>query len=471
MPFHTAGHRIRCVTCAASLQQASRHIMIDAARPISALDRLGFVATLLLPVFLTHGRLFSEIMMDLLALGLLARSALGLGWGWARQFWVRIALLWWVWQLVCSLPHIGLGSSQALTQAILAIRFPLMAAALQSWTLRDSAARNAMKWTLVVCCGYFVLQFVVQAVLGHNLFGYPRYIDGTLTGPYAHPRAAAPFSRLVLPVMMLGCACLTSRSSTAETGETGPARHATSPAAFLAMSGLAVLVLGLMVLAGQRIPMALTALGIGICALFYRPLRPAALVGALSLPVLVLVARFLAPQAFQHLVVLAAHQLSHFWQSHYGLLFTRAVVMAQAHPVTGLGYDAFRHACADPAYLHGLSWLSSAQDGGGTEICVQHAHNHYLQALTNAGIPGLVLFGGFVLACLRALWPVAGARHAWRIGLFASFFIQEWPLASASDFLNLPLGGWAFALLGVGLAETTAAGIASRAGAGPASPA
>ncbi|GBQ86767.1 hypothetical protein AA0535_1102 [Asaia krungthepensis NRIC 0535] len=387
--------------------------------------------------------------MDLLAVLLLVRSALGLGWFWTRQFWVRVAFLWWGWQIVCSLPHIGLGSSQALTQACLAIRFPLMAAAMQVWTLRDAESRLWMSRVLVACCAYFVLQFVMQALLGHNLFGYPRYIDGTLTGPYAHPRAAAPFSRLVLPVMMLGCAFLVARSGRAESDTS----RSVGTGTFLAMSVLAVLVLGLMVLAGQRIPMALTALGIGVCALFYRPLRPAAVVGALSLPVLVLLARFVAPQAFQHLVILAAHQLSHFWESHYGLVFTRAMVMAEAHPVTGLGYDAFRHACANPAYQHGLPWFSTASDGGGAGICVQHAHNHYLQALTNAGVPGLFLFGGLVFACLRALWPVRGAHHAWRIGLFAAFFIQEWPFASASDFLNLPLGGWAFMLLGVGLAE------------------
>ncbi|WP_025884956.1 O-antigen ligase family protein [Asaia prunellae] len=421
-------------------------------RFLPVLDRLGLWATLLLPVFLTHGRVFSEITMDVLAAGLLARSALGLGWGWARQSWVRVALLWWLWQVVCSLPHIGLGSSQALTQAILAIRFPLMAIALQVWTLSTDKARRAISWVLVACCLYFVLQFVVQAISGHNLFGYPRYIDGTLTGPYAHPRAAAPFSRLVLPVMMFGCAWLVASGdeSGVLSGRTARLRG------FLAMSCLAIGVVALMVLAGQRIPMALTLLGMAVCALFYRPLRPAALAALCSLPVLVLLARIFAPQPFHHLVILAAQQLSHFWESHYGLVFTRAVVMAQAHPVTGLGYDAFRHACANPAYLHGLSWLSTVQDGGGTAICVQHAHNHYLQALTNAGLPGLFLFCGLVLGCLRALWPLPGPHLAWRIGLFAAFFVQEWPLASASDFLNLPLGGWAFVLLGVGLAEAAA---------------
>ncbi len=247
-------------------------------RFMPVLDHLGLGMTLLLPVFLTHGRIFSEITMDLLALGLLARSALGLGWGWARQFWVRLALLWWGWQIVCSLPHIGLGSSQALTQAVLAIRFPLMAVALQVWTLSTGKARRAMASVLVACCLYFVLQFVVQAVFGHNLFGYPRYIDGTLTGPYAHPRAAAPFSRLVLPVMMLGCAWLVAHA-----GKSGVTADRTARLrGFLAMSVLAIGVVAVMVLAGQRIPMALTVLGMAVCALFYRPLRPAALAALCS---------------------------------------------------------------------------------------------------------------------------------------------------------------------------------------------
>ncbi|GBQ11642.1 O-antigen ligase family protein [Swaminathania salitolerans] len=437
--------------------------MTSSQKLTTVLDRTGQALTLLLPIFLTHGRLFSEICMDGLALGLLLRSTNGLGWHWSHGLWFRMALLWWGWQIVCSLPGIGLGSGQALTQACLAIRFPLMAAALESWTLRDEVTRRRMVRVLVACCLYFAFQFVLQATTGRNLFGYPRFIDGTLTGPYAHPRAAAPFSRLVLPVMMLACAWLVARSTPVSSsrtaggestpGHTGHSGRFGRIGAFVGMSLLALAVIALMILAGQRIPMALTLLGIGICALFYRPLRPAAWVGLCGLPVLVLLARMVSPGSFHHLVILARFQLTHFWQSHYGLLFTRAVVMAQAHPLTGLGYDAFRHACADPLYRHGLSWMSTAPDGGGTVICVQHAHNHLLQAVTNAGLPGLVLFIALVLACLRALWPVKGPRHAWRIGLFAAFFVQEWPLASASDFLNLPLGGWAFMLLGVGLAE------------------
>jgi hypothetical protein len=37
--------------------------------------------------------------------------------------------------------------------------------------------------------------------------------------------------------------------------------------------------------------------------------------------------------------------------------------------------------------------------------------------------------------------------------LFAAMLLQLWPLASTSDFVNMPMGGWFFLLLGWGLAE------------------
>ena len=71
-----------------------------------------------------------------------------------------------------------------------------------------------------------------------------------------------------------------------------------------------------------------------------------------------------------------------------------------------------------------------------------------------ADFPGLTLFCATVLA-----WMVPLARGLWhrpaplRVGLFAAMLIQLWPIASTSDFVNMPMGGWLFLLLGWGLAE------------------
>jgi hypothetical protein len=77
-----------------------------------------------------------------------------------------------------------------------------------------------------------------------------------------------------------------------------------------------------------------------------------------------------------------------------------------------------------------------------------------MEALDNGGVPGLLLFSALALAWL---WPLArGLRSKpdpLRVGLFASIFIQLWPLASTSAFTSMPMGGWFFLLLGWALAE------------------
>ena len=141
------------------------------------------------------------------------------------------------------------------------------------------------------------------------------------------------------------------------------------------------------------------------------------------------------------------------------MIARRSLVIAGHHPWTGLGYDGFVVGCPDPANLHGWHWPTDPADtGGGAEMCTAHPHNHVLQALVDGGIPGALLFCTLVLLWLRRL-----ARGLWRhpeplrVGLFVAALIQEWPIASTSPIISLPIGGWFFLLLGFGLAVADAA--------------
>lgn len=415
------------------------------------LDHLGLGATLLCPIFLVHGRGLAEAMIDITAVAFLLRSTLVRDWNWLRQGWVCIGLSWWLWLVFCSLPIGGLGQGgrDAFPQALMTLRFLVFPAALQNWTLCRPRHRLVMGWLIAASFTYIAGQFLLQAVVGVNLFGDPRFHDGTLTGPYDKPRAAAPLSRLLFPVLLPAAAWLIQRDNGGARGKAG--------AVALLLGGLTI-----MVLAGQRMPLLLSGLGLIVAGLMLNRLRGPVLACLASIPVLVAASAMISPRSFGHLVLLFEHQMRHFGSSPYGLIYARALVIARAEPLTGRGFDGFRTGCVDPRYFHGMPPLSAAaSDGGGAAFCVQHAHNHYLQALTDSGVPGLLLFSLMVGSWLAVLaragvnspsTPAQPVAQAWRSGLFVAVLIQEWPIASTSAFTNMPLGGWFFLLLGLGLA-------------------
>ncbi len=429
----------------------------------SVAERAMTALTLALPVFLLHGRGIAEALIDLTAVLLLWRSGAAREWSWLRLGWMRCALVWWGWLVVCSVPFgpLGIGGWSGLLQAAAVLRLLLFVAALQHCVLIQAAPRRWLRWLLAAACLYLLAQMMLQAVTGANLFGMPRFPDGTLTGPYDKPRAGAPLSRLLLPVMLVAVGFLLQRA--------GRVRSRVWRWLLRAGSLLPPLLgLTVLVLAGQRMPLLLTLLGLLVAGLLLPRLRVPLLLALMSAPVLVAGSALVAPAGFHHLVTVFDRQIAHFGHSSYGLIYTRALSIAAANPLTGLGFDGFRHGCPVPDYFrdwppfgppHGL--------GGGAAICVQHAHNHYLQALTDAGIVGLVLFcvmvASWLVALSRGLLRPApagddGLLRAWRAGLFAAVFIHEWPIASSSAFTNMPLGGWFFLLLGAGLAEPVASG-------------
>ncbi|MDI2091575.1 O-antigen ligase family protein [Commensalibacter oyaizuii] len=408
-------------------------------------------SALILPLFLTHFRGIADGLMSYIAICFLLHSILQKDWDWARQSWIIIAFIWWGWLLICSIPFgsfLRYGGQGNILEAFVVVRFLIFVVAMQRWVLVDERHRRWIGYVIAGCCLYIVAQMLCQFVVGYNFFGSPRYIDGTLTGPYPHPRAAAPLSRILLPTSLVSVVFViyTVKGWKGQLG-----------ALLILLFALAVLAL-----AGQRMPFILFVMGLIIAVIWLRPLRNLALMTIGILPVVILITAFVSPRSFHHLVIRFIEQMSHFSSSPYGLVYNRAFVMGLNNPLAGLGYDAFKHACADPLYFRGWPfWDVNSGNGGGAIICLSHPHNHYLQALIDSGFPGLLCFIALVMVWLWELSKGLSAKifnksmamkQAWRVGLFAAVFIHEWPFASTSNFVNMPLGGWFFLLLGLGLA-------------------
>ena len=412
-------------------------------------ERAALLLVLLLPWFLLHARALSEIAIDLVAAGFLLRCAALQDWGWLRQVWVALAAAWWAWLVLCTAANLSAAGEggAALVQAAATLRFVVFVAALEQAVLRAAAARRWFYRSLGLATLYVAAQTLLQFTTGHNLFGAPRSGDGELTGPFDKPRDAPTFVRMLFPALLPPAEALMARG------------------AWLAGGALLVAAMVVVVLIGQRMPLLLAALGLLLSALLLRRLRAATAMALAAAVALVFASAAVSPPTFYRLVTKFRAQTSHFAESPYGLIAERAVAIAEQHPWLGRGYDGYRTGCPEPRYFQAWHWPGqpAAPDPSAAKLCLTHPHNLYLQAATDAGVPGLVLFSALAVAWLwrlgHGLRRRAGPRQ---IGLFIAALLQLWPLASTSPLISLPIGGWFFLLLGVGLAEAQDAAPGSR---------
>lgn len=157
-----------------------------------------------------------------------------------------------------------------------------------------------------------------------------------------------------------------------------------------------------MVLIGQRMPLTLTGFGLLAVGVLLPRLRPVVVAAALAGVGLLAGMAVLSPPTYAPVVVQFSALLQHFPTSPYGEIYARAWHIAAARPWFGGGFDGFRTFCPQPQYF-GPTFDGRLPDGGGAAICTTHPHNFYVQALTEGGFPGLLLFVATVPGSRR--WP------------------------------------------------------------------
>jgi O-antigen ligase len=392
-------------------------------------------ATLLLPWALLYARAIGDAVLCAIVVLFLASHAASRDWTWLRSPWTRLALLFWGWMLLCTLLN---GNGQAIGQSLASIRFFLLVPALENWVLTNQRTRMRLWYVILAAALWILVESWQQYLLGTNIFGYPRWIDGALTGPFRGPVAGPTFLWLFFPAVLPVSLLLLRRKD--RLGR---------------LYGLGVLVVAAltMILIGQRMPALLMTLGLCVSGLLFRQVRlPVLLTIGAGIGLLALLP-VVSPPTSLKLVVFFGYQMEHFWASPYGLIFGRAVTMIQAHPWFGLGWDGYRNFCMDPAYLTGVPWLP-VSDPASIEGCTIHPHNYWLLVATSCGLTGTAMFAALVVTWLRAIRGGAGyLSNDRQAALLVIVFVAMWPLASTTSLFTVPNAGWFFLMVGWGLAE------------------
>jgi hypothetical protein len=408
-------------------------------------DRLrqaALLTMLLVPLGLLHAWALAEVAVALTDLLFLLHVFWQREFRWVRKPWFMLAMAWWVWLIFCSvpwpLPGFGVAGAKGFVEALVIIRLIIFAAALQSWLLTTPAARRLAWLALALSALWIGVESWQQYLTGHNTFGYPRWGDGALTGPFEKPRAGDLYAHLMFigllpPVMAL------------------LARPGWVPRA----AGAALAILGVVtaVLIGQRMCVAFAGLGLAVAALYMPRLR-LPLAGALAVAVAVFIATpIISPATHGKLVGETQRNFHHFSQSPYGEIFTVATNMGLQSPLHGWGYRSYRAVCTQPRFNTGLPALHIPPTQTALGACNLHPQNFFIQSFSDAGFPGLTLF-----IAMMGYWTYRAARGLWRnpdpvrTGLLIGVINYTWPIASTDEFPTLYMLGWFFFCAGLAFA-------------------
>lgn len=146
--------------------------------------------------------------------------------------------------------------------------------------LRLDRARSWFYAAMAGSAAYIAFQCLFQFTFGRNTYGWPRYPDGELTGPFGRPRAGPPLARLLMPAILPPVAASLSRRRLRWT---------------LAGIGLLIGGMAVVVLIGQRMPLLVAVGSLLVAGVLMRQLRVPVMIAAVMTALLLAASRSSRP--------------------------------------------------------------------------------------------------------------------------------------------------------------------------------
>lgn len=399
--------------------------------------------TVLLPVLAIAGRAPLDIGATLIALCFVLRSAFTRDAAWLKILWVKLLLLLWLYMCVQSFwaadVHLAFGRSAAW------VRYIVFAAALTFWVLPQPIVRRTLMKTLVFSLVFMIADGWLQYITGTDIFGRDGRVSAfnstvsfmRLTGPFKGPQLGITLVWLTLPALcyLLG------------------RYKAFYPSCVLAVL-CSAMAITMIYLTGDRMAFIFIVFAFGVLTVLSTPLRMRAIASVFVAFCFIGVVNTMDAGLKARQIDQSSEEITNFSQSAYGQAWHAASMIIKDHRWFGVGAKHFAHACEA---VHTPERITKNAE----IFCPLHAHNFYLEWLTEFGAVGLGLFMAVVVQWLRFALP-----H-WRLiwgdamlsGLAVLLIIRFWPLAAtASQFASwsaVPLWlavAWFLALLQARLA-------------------
>jgi len=384
------------------------------AEPFGRLRQANLILLGLMPAALLLARGGAEIIMAVIGVSFLCSTVGQRKWDNLTEPVVAILLVTWI-LLNLVISPLAIEPAVSFSRSLLWLRFVMFFAATATWLLRDIRDLKVVLALWAATLALAMLDGYVQLATGTSLSGHRR--DGSrLTGPLERPNIGMFVTRMGFPLLAIAM-LLRER------------REKAGPRLFLLVF-FALTAFAFVILSGDRTASVLTVLailsGAGIVVVFIPRLSLyAALLVAVVSAILVLL--FIVDKAVQDRVLSLWETLNNFWSSPYGKIFHAAFKIWQQEPITGAGLKGFQNACQT------LLPPSMA------DACHPHAHNIYLEWLSESGLIGATGFVAFVVTAAVMVLRLTLARPDRRLTgavLCGGLIVTLFPVAATQSFFS-----------------------------------
>lgn len=329
------------------------------------------------------GNGLADVVISTAAALFLVRAILARDASWAREPWIAVAAV--LWLYLVARGFLSVDPERSGLKALGWIRFIVFGAALHFVLARSVALRQALLYSIIAMAAFGAADALFQFVVGHDIFGRP-IVSNRLSGPLQNPAIGVLLLFVGLPAIIQLLKTIVSGYAAG--------RIEWIPAAILAM------IFATIILSGERLTLLMTVPIMGLVAVLtfrvsWKTLAGIAIVGVAVLAILL--AAF--PDVRQrHLSTLK--EFSSPTQSIYTRIMVAGLEVIKDNPVFGVGIKNFKAHCPQSA--------PEAVVGDACKLI--HPHQVWLHIVSETGLIGGI---GFLSLFVLALTPAVRLWRSW----------------------------------------------------------
>lgn len=331
-----------------------------------------------------------------------------------QKWFIAFAILW----LYSSIRSIFAADPMlSLPSSLPMIRFAVFGVAI-SYML-SSTPKTHLYIFRAIASSLFVLSTnaLMQRYIGSDLFGHKLIIMGSGANEFMRLTTLAGKWRVGYMCAFLSVPLIGYIIHILSRNPTKPLKIEAFIMAICAVLGLLTLVMS-----GERMPLVVFVLSIGLSVLFIKEIRKVGIMAMLILSLVLGSVIYSNDKVYHRLVEATTRQIQNFSGDAYGKIYLGSIEMWKANPIFGIGMNGFRTECA------ALEEISNSYR------CANHVHNFYIQMLAEGGLIGFGLFSGFIAFLLYAFYRRWNDAEIWMKFSMILVFVKLIPIMPGAAF-------------------------------------